>query len=320
MPVARLHHAVRHRTAHWSPGARGLAWASGAGLFFGLLNALVRSLMQDLHPFQAQFLRYFFGLVVLLPLVVLHGAAAYRPQNLTAQFTRGAVHTVGLLLWFAALPMIPLADTTAIGFTTPIFTMIGALVFFKEPMRWERWAATAAGFAGVLIVVGPRLSGSGGGWHLAMLASAPVFAASFLLTKALTRTEKAGVILLWQAVSITIFSAPLAWWHWHPMTATQWAGFAFCGLLGSVGHYCLTRSFAAAEISATQSAKFLDLVWAALFGFIVFGELPQPAALLGGGLICGATIWLARRESQGATSAVPAAVAARSPASPGPTA
>ena len=125
---------------------------------------------------------------------------------------------------------------------------------------------------------------------------------------------------LWQAVSITIFSAPLAWWHWHPMTATQWAGFAFCGLLGSVGHYCLTRSFAAAEISATQSAKFLDLVWAALFGFIVFGELPQPAALLVGGLICGATIWLARRESQGATSAVPAAVATRSPASPGPTA
>ncbi len=320
MPVARLHLAVRRRTAHWSPGARGIAWACGAGFFFGALNALMRSLTLELHPLQAQFLRYFFGLVVLLPLLAKQGLAAYRPQNAAAQFTRGAVHTLGLCLWFLALPRIPLADTTAIGFTTPLFTMIGALVFFKEPMRWERWLATAAGFAGVLIVVGPRLSGSGGGWHLVMLASAPVFAASFLLTKALTRTEKAGVILFWQALSISLYSLPLAWWFWQPLSAAQWAGFAFCGLLGSSGHYCLTRSFAVAEISATQSAKFLDLVWAALFGFIVFGDLPQPAAVLGGALICGATIWLARRESQGASPAAPAASAAHSPASPGPTA
>ncbi len=323
MPVTRLHLAVRDRTAHWSPGARGIAWAAGAGLFFGLLNAIMRSLTLELHPFQAQFLRYFFGLVVLLPLLARRGLAAYRPQNLGAQFTRGAVHTVGLCMWFTALPMMPLADTTAIGFTTPLFIMIGALLFFKEPMRWERWLATALGFTGVMIVVGPRLSGSGGAWHLLMLASAPVFAASFLLTKALTRTESAGVILLWQAVAITIFSLPLALLHWHALTASQWGSFALCGLLGSSGHYCLTRSFAAAEISATQSAKFLDLVWAALFGFLFFGDLPQPAAVLGGALICGATIWVARREShgpQGATKDAPAASAARSPASPDPTA
>jgi drug/metabolite transporter (DMT)-like permease len=223
--------------------------------------------------------------------------AAYRPSDVAAQFVRGAVHTVGLYLWFAALPRIPLADMTAIGFTGPIFIMIGARVFFQEPMRWDRWAATLAGFAGVLIVVVPKLSGSGGASHLLMLASAPVFAASFLLTKALTRTDSPGVILVWQAISVSVFSLPAALWHWQALSAWQWAGFVLCGALGSAGHYLLTRSFMAADISATQSAKFLDLVWSAAMGWLLFADLPSRSTLVGGTVICAATLWVARRES-----------------------
>ena len=73
-----------------------------------------------------------------------------------------------------------------------------------------------------------------------------------------------------------------------------------CGLLGSLGHYCLTRSFRVADISATQSVKFLDLVWAALLGWVVFADVPSSSTLLGGVVICAATVWLARRESHGA--------------------
>jgi drug/metabolite transporter (DMT)-like permease len=200
------------------------------------------------------------------------------------------------VLWFLALPHIPLADTTAIGFTGPLFIMMGAWLFLREPMRWERWLATALGFAGVLIVVGPRLSGSGGGYHVLMLASAPVFAASFLITKMLTRSETAGVIVVWQALTVTLFSLPMALLTWQPPGALQWLGFAFCGLLGSAGHYCLTRSFHAADISATQSVKFLDLIWASLLGWLMFAELPTQTTLLGGAVISAATLWLARRE------------------------
>jgi drug/metabolite transporter (DMT)-like permease len=73
-----------------------------------------------------------------------------------------------------------------------------------------------------------------------------------------------------------------------------------CGALGSLSHYCLTRSFRVADISATQSTKFLELLWAALFGWWVFGDVPSRATLIGGVVICGATLWIARRESQGA--------------------
>ncbi len=259
----------------------------------------MRALAQQLDPFQAQFLRYLFGLIVLLPLLWRHGITAYRPKNVGGQLVRGAFHTLGLCLWFAALPMIPLADMTAIGFTGPIFIMIGAYIFFKEPMRWERWLAAAIGFAGVVVVVGPKLSGSGGYYNLVMLASAPMFAASFLLTKGLTRYETTGVILVWQALTVTIFSLPLALLHWQAPTAGQWAGFLWCGVLGSLGHYFLTRSFRIADISSTQSVKFLDLVWASLIGWVVFADVPSQSTLIGGLVICASTVWIATRESRG---------------------
>jgi len=291
-----------------SPVARALLWASAAGLSFSVLNALARSLALQVDPFQAQFLRYLFGLVAVLPFVWRLAHPAWRPQRVGGQFARGALHTVGLCLWFLALPRIPLADMTAIGFTTPIFIMIGAALFFGEPMRWERWFAVVLGFAGVLIVVGPKLGGGGAGgsgfwWHLVMLASAPVFAASFLLTKSLTRDESALTILLWQSISVTLFSLPLALPGWQPLAPALWGAFLVTGVLGSLGHYCLTRSFAAADISATQSAKFLDLVWAALLGWIIFGDVPTQNALAGGAVIAAATLWVARREGRAARAA-----------------
>ena len=298
MTVATAWAGLRERSAHWSPTTRGLLWMVSAGFTFGLLNATMRLLTLELHPFQAQFLRNLFGLLVLLPLVWHLGTVQFKPQKLGPHFTRGAFHTVGLTLWFSALPHIALADTTAIGFTGPIFIMIGAYLFLGEAMRWERWLAVVIGFGGVLIVLGPQLSGSGGGWHLVMLASAPVFAASFLLTKAMTRNESAGVILVWQSISVSLFSLPLALSQWQAVSPWQWAAFLLCGALGSAGHYFLTRAFAAADISATQSAKFLDLMWAAIMGWLLFSDIPSHSTILGGVLICAATIWVARRESR----------------------
>ncbi|MGA8514597.1 MAG: DMT family transporter [Burkholderiaceae bacterium] len=309
-PLAWISQRLHLHTAHLTPTARALLWAAAAGLLFNFLNAVMRGLAQHVHPFQAQFLRYVFGLVVLLPLVLRNGMGAYRPQNIGGQFTRGALHTVGLFFWFAALPNIPLANMTAIGFSTPIFIMLGAYIFLHEPMRWERWVATAVGFAGVMIVVGPQFSagvssagGSTGaansGWyHLLMLASAPLFAASFLVTKALTRYETTGTILVWQGLTVTLFSLPMALLHWAAPTAWQWAGFLLCGALGTAAHFCLTRSFKKADISATQSLKFLELVWSALMGWLLFSDVPTVNAIVGGIVISAATLWVARRESR----------------------
>lgn len=296
---------ARHaQVAHWrasrlDANVRALIWSITAGLLFVLLNGIMRGLSQVLDPFQTQFLRYVMGLLVMLPLIWRGGFASYKPHNVTGQFVRGGVHTLGLCLWFIAIPHITLADTTAIGFTGPIFIMLGAALFFHEPMRWERWLAAAIGFAGVLIVVAPKLSGAGGGYNLIMLASSPVFAASFLITKALTRYERPEVIVVWQAITVALLSLPLGVWHWQSPDAWQWFLFLVCGILGSTAHYCLTRSYAVADISATQSVKFLDLVWATLLGWLAFGDAPSRSTLIGGVVICAATIWIARREARG---------------------
>jgi drug/metabolite transporter (DMT)-like permease len=280
-----------------SPMARALGWAVAAGVIFSLLNASLRMLAMELHPFQAQFLRYLFGLVVMLPMILRSGLAQYRPNGLGGQLWRGVVHTGGLLLWFFALPHVPLADMTALGFTGPIFVMIGAVWMLGERMVWERWVAALIGFVGVLIVVGPKLSGAGGYYNLVMLAAAPMFAASFLITKALTRRDSASVIVVWQALTVSVFTLPLAWLHWSPPTAMQWVGSLVCGMLGSAAHYCLTRSYKNVDISSTQSVKFLDLIWSATLGFLVFGDVPSQSSIVGGLVVLASTVWIARREA-----------------------
>lgn len=291
-------HRTRRSFAAWPAAVRGMAWMVAGGLLFSLLNTLARSLTLHLDVYQSQFLRYLMGLLVILPWVVRGGWRSYMPVNMAGQFWRGGVHTLGLILWFTALPQIPLADMTAIGFTGPIFIMIGAAWFLGEPMRPDRWVAASIGFVGVLVVVLPKMSGVGGWYSLVMLASSPVFAASFLITKALTRYEKPGVIVLWQALTVSVLSLPMALPHWQMPTALQWLGFAATGVLGTLGHYCLTRAFALADISATQSLRFLDLVWASVLGWLVFGDVPSQSTWLGAFVILCATVWIARREGR----------------------
>ncbi len=126
-----------------------------------------------------------------------------------------------------------------------------------------------------------------------------MFAASFLITKALTRYETPSVIVFWQALTVTVLGLPMALWFWQAPTLWQWVGFLVAGVLGSLGHYCLTRAFKATDISTTQSLRFLDLVWATLLGWLVFSDVPRSTTLIGALVIMASTIWIARRESRG---------------------
>jgi drug/metabolite transporter (DMT)-like permease len=290
--------ALIARTENFGPTLRGMLWTIAAGMLFSVLNATMRAMALELDSYQTQFLRYLFGLLVMLPLVLRSGLASYRPKDLRGQLLRGLVHTAGMYLWFTALPRIPLADTTAIGFTTPIFIMIGASLVLGERMVPARWVAAGIGFAGVMIVVGPKLAGSGGEYNLIMLASAPMFAASFLMAKALTRRDHPGTIVLWQALTVTLFTAPVALMQWTPPSPTQWALFLVAGVLGSLGHYCLNRGFRVADISATQPVKFLDLIWASAMGYLMFANVPTQTTIIGAAVIFVSTVWIARRESR----------------------
>lgn len=277
---------------------RGMGWMAAGGALLVTMNALMKVMTAEMSPLQAQFLRYFFGLVVMLPMVVRHGLVAYRPNRLPGQLWRGVVHAAALTLFFIALPHVPMADMTAILFTSPIFVLAGAALVLRERVTGARWAAAAVGFAGVAIVVWPHLTGHGAGvWRLVMLASSPFFAASFLINKALTKHDSPGVIVTWQNLVVTLIALPMALPFWTTPSAFQWGAFLVIGLLGSGAHLCMTRAFAMGDISAMQPMRFLDLVWSSLLGLALFGDVPSVHALAGGAVIVASTIWIARREA-----------------------
>ncbi|MEK6245420.1 MAG: DMT family transporter [Pseudomonadota bacterium] len=284
-----------------TPTVRGMLWMVATGVLFTVLNATMKKLAHELDPWLVGFLRYVLGAMVMLAPALRFGVRELWPKAPKLQVVRGLFHAGGMLLWFAALPMVSIAELTAIGFSGPLFICLGAVLFLNERMTGARWAAVLVGFAGVLLVVNPFDAGGFSGIStgmLLMLASAPVFAGSFLVAKVLTRYERSDVMVLWQHLLVSLLLLPFALVWWMMPSPGQWALLVVCGFLGAGGHYCMTRSFRVADISAVQSVKFLELVWAVILGLLMFGTIPAGWTLAGGGVILASTLWLARRESR----------------------
>jgi len=281
-----------------------MLWMAASGFVFIVLNTMMKALAHEIDPWLVGFLRYLLGGIVMLAPALRAGPRSLLSRAPGLQFVRGLFHAGGLMLWFAALPFVTLAELTAIGFSGPLFICLGAVLVLGERMSGARWVAVLAGFGGVLLVVEPW---SGGGFAgisrgmLLMLASAPVFAASFLVAKVLTQRDSSEVVVFWQHLWVTVLLAGFVLPSWTSPSALQWALLVACGFLGAGGHYCMTRAFRVADISATQSVRFLELVWAALLGLAVFGTTPATATVLGGAVILASTLLLARHESRLAT-------------------
>lgn len=276
---------------------------AATGVLFTVLNATMKKLSHDLDPWLVGFLRYLLGALVMLAPALRLGVRALWPKAPRLQVVRGLFHACGMLLWFTALPMVTITELTAIGFSGPLFICLGAVLFLNERMTGARWAAVLLGFGGVVLVLKPWEGAGFAGIStgmLLMLASAPVFAGSFLVAKVLTRHERSDVMVLWQHLLVTLLLAPFALVLWAVPSPGQWVMLLLCGFLGAGGHYCMTRAFRVADISAVQSVKFLELVWAAILGFFMFGTLPAGWTVAGGMVILLSTLWLAHRESRNA--------------------
>ena len=276
-----------------------MMWMAASGLLFIILNATMKTLAHQLDPWLVGALRYAMGAAVMLPVVLRLGLRACWPKVPRMQFVRGVFHTGGMAIWFIALPLVSLAELTAMSFAGPIFICLGAAMFLHERMTGARWAAVLVGFTGVMLVVKPWAASDGTLLGtLLLLGSGIVFAGSFLTAKALTRYDRPEVVVLWQHLWVTILGLPVALFWWSPPSLTQWLLLGFSGVMGSAGHYCMMRAFRIADISAVQSVKFLELIWAAILGWLVFSTLPSAWTVAGGLVILSSTLLLARHESR----------------------
>ncbi len=277
--------------------AEGVVWMLASGLAFVLVTGIVRYLGTELPAAQGAFIRYGWGVVLLAPVFWRLGRTGLPPGVARVIVMRGAIHTVAVTLWFFAMARIPIAEVTAIGYLNPICVTLGAALFLGEKLAFRRIAAILVALVGALVILRPGLRTIEPG-HYAQLAAAVCFAVSYLFAKLLTgRMEPLAIVAL-LSLTVTVGLAPFAWANWVPVSLHQFAWLGIVAVAATLGHYCMTRAFAAAPVSVTQPVTFLQLLWATLLGALVFGEPVDPFVLLGGGIIIASVFYITWRESR----------------------
>lgn len=274
----------------------GILWMIVTGFLFVIVTCIVRYLGSDMPAIEAAFIRYAIGLAMVSPGLIVYFRRR-PPLAKTGLFAvRGFIHGIGVMLWFYAMARIPIAEVTAIGYTAPIFVTIGAAIFFSEKMHMRRIAAVLIGLCGTLIILRPGFNEVNIG-QLAQLMAAPLFAASFLITKKLTQTESPGTIVALLSLFCTITLLPGAIMQWREPTLEEVFWLGMTALAATTGHYTLTKALASAPITVTQPITFLQLVWASILGMVLFGEAVDPFVFAGGGVIIAAATYISHRET-----------------------
>ncbi len=280
----------------------GIGWMILTSIMFVCVTGIVRHLGSDMPAIEAAFIRYGIGLLMMLPMML--PLLNHRPtRGQMKLFTlRGLVHGVAVMLWFYAMARIPIAEVTAIGYVSPIFVTIGAAIYFGERLYARRIAAVVAGLVGVLIILRPGFQEVSLG-QLAQLCASPLFAMSFLFAKKLTEEVDSAIIVGMLSLGCTIVLLPGAILQWRDPSWSEVGWLALTAAFATAGHYTLTRAFRAAPLTVTQPVGFLQLVWAALMGVLIFSEAIDPYVFIGAGVIVGAATYISHREAMAARRA-----------------
>ena len=274
----------------------GVLWMLASGFAFVGVNATVRYLGTALPAAESAFLRFAFGLLFLMPVLLPALKAGFSPLVWRLFAARGTLHTVAVILWFYAMARLPVAEVTAIGYLNPIGVTIGAALVFGEKLALRRILAICVAILGALVILRPGLREIEPA-HLSQLGAAACFAVSYLVAKRLSGLASASAVVAMMSLTVTIGLAPIAALNWVPPTGTQLAILATTAAFATGGHYCMTRAFEAAPLTVTQPVTFLQLLWAAILGMAVFGEPVDPFVMLGGGMIIAAISYMTWREA-----------------------
>ena len=191
----------------------GVGWMVLTGILFVCVTGIVRYLGSDMPAIEAAFIRYIIGLVLITPVLFKLRPTVPRGRKLALFTLRGLFHGCAVMLWFYAMARIPIAEVTAIGYTSPIFVTVGAAVFLGERLQYRRVAAVLAGLIGALVILRPGFQELSFG-QLAQLTAAPLFAGSFIIAKKLTRDEDPAFIVYMLSVFCTLTLLPGAIYQW----------------------------------------------------------------------------------------------------------
>ena len=261
-------------------------------------DALGKYLTQTYAVLQVLWIRSWVFLVFALWWAGRNGLIqTFRSQRITLQLSRSFLLVLEMLIFLLSFQLLPLAEVTAVGAVTPLFVTVLAVIFLAERVGWQRWFAIAMGFIGVLIVTRPGMGVFG--WAMLLpLLGVLLWGLYQILSRLVSRWDNAETSLLYTAIVGFIVLSVIAPWQWQTPDAISWLALTGLGLLNSCGHFALIKALSMTEASILQPFTYTMLVWATLFGWLVFSDLPDQWAMLGSLLIVsgGLYAWLRERR------------------------
>ncbi len=264
---------------------------------FSVLNAISKTLSQSFPVVEVIWGRYFFAFVVMMVLFLPRsGRALFRWHNVPSQVIRGLLLFFSSFLYFHGLVHLPLASAASISLTSPLVVTALSSRFLGEPVGTSRWIAVMVGFAGALIVVRPGFGGFQ--WASLLIVASTICSSLYqLYSRRYGQTERPDASATMATIVGTVAAAPLLPFDWvMPSLGWHWLLFVGLGVMAAVGHYFLTIAYSQAPAAVVAPFNYVQLLGAAVLGYLVFGDLPDLWTWVGAGVIVCSGLYLGHVE------------------------
>ena len=263
---------------------------------FSGADTLAKLLTEALHPIQITWSRQFGLLIGVLILMGIRGLSVLRTRHPTLQITRGVLTAGSATLFITAVSFVPLADAISVTFMAPfMITILGAMVL-REPVGVRRWSAVVIGFLGAIIIIRPGLGVVHPAMMLVVLA-AGFFALRQILTRMLSGSDRAITTFAYTALgSCLVLTVPLPFvWQW-PSTTVVVALLAGMAGLAALGELLVIKALEAAQAVVIAPVQYTLLIWATMYGYLVFAQLPEMWTWVGALIIIATGVYTLHRE------------------------
>lgn len=275
---------------------RGIALMVASTVFFAVSDVVTKGLAANLPALEVAWLRYATFSLLVIPLLLMNGGGTLlRSRNPGLQVLRGLGMVGSSIMFTQALRYLPVADTTAIFFISPIIIMALSIVFLGETVGWRRWTAAVVGLIGVLIVIRP---GTGASQLVALLPllGAASWAGAAIVTRKMSGRDHALTTLAYSAfVGLCVLSAGLPF-AWVAPTGEEVALGLCVGVLSTIGHWLVILAYRHSNASMIAPFSYIQLLWAGVLGYLVFSSLPDAWTITGACIIAASGLYTAYRE------------------------
>ncbi len=265
-----------------------------------LMDGVAKHLSGSFPVLQVVWARYFFHLLILLPVVLWrHGANALLLRRPWLQIVRGGFLLGSTILFFAAIAVMPIADALALVFVAPLVVTALSPLILGERVGPRRWIAVSVGFAGVLVIVRPGLGAFHPGMLLA-LGAGVIYAFYSLATRKLSGSAPPLVTLAYTALLGALVMTAAVPAVWTPPDTTDLLWMVLMGALAAGGHFLVIKSFEYAEASLLAPLGYSEIVMATVVGYVFFGDFPDGWTWLGVAIVIASGVYVSVRERKSA--------------------